>query len=124
MTDVIFGSEYFLRRWNHGCSHQSGRRYSAYGVSDLDAQDAGGEYLLRERRKTSPSSTTPSTHGTANSERDRALAVGPPITKDFQGLLPGRESLAELRAAITALRSDDNEFDLERLRGLMKVATS
>ena len=29
-----------------------------------------------------------------------------------------------LRSMVTALRDDDNEFDLARLRGLMKVATS
>jgi hypothetical protein len=49
---------------------------------------------------------------------------GPPATKDFMGMAPGRESLAELRSIITALWNDDNEFDLERLRGLLKVASS
>lgn len=48
---------------------------------------------------------------------------GPPATKDFLGLNPGRESLQELRAIVNALRAD-NEFDLHRLRGLLKVASS
>ena len=49
--------------------------------------------------------------------------MGPPATKDFLGIAPGRESVRELRAMAVALR-EDNEFDLSRLRGLMKVATS
>jgi hypothetical protein len=48
---------------------------------------------------------------------------GPPVTKDFLGLGLNRESVDELRSVLTALR-DDNEFDLRRLRGLMKVAGS
>ncbi|QGN49748.1 VOC family protein [Micromonospora sp. WMMD558] len=48
---------------------------------------------------------------------------GPPATKDFLGVKPGRESLRELRAVIGALR-ENNEFDLHRLRGLMKAFTS
>ena len=48
---------------------------------------------------------------------------GPPATKDFLGVKPGRESLQELRAIARALR-DDTEFDLHSLRGLLKVATS
>ena len=48
---------------------------------------------------------------------------GPPATKDFLGLKPGREALAELRAILGALPKN-NEFDLGRLRGLMKVAAS
>jgi len=48
---------------------------------------------------------------------------GPPATKDFMCIAPGRESLRELRGMLAALR-DDNEFDLRRLRGLLKVASS
>jgi catechol 2,3-dioxygenase-like lactoylglutathione lyase family enzyme len=48
---------------------------------------------------------------------------GPPITKDFLGVAPGRESLRELRSVISALR-DANEFDLASLRGLLSVARS
>ena len=48
---------------------------------------------------------------------------GPPASKDFLGIKPSREALRELRAAFAALRTD-NEFDLTRLRGLIKVANS
>ena len=48
---------------------------------------------------------------------------GPPATRDFLGIKPGRAVAAELRA-ITARCASDNEFDLRRLRGLLKVATS
>jgi Glyoxalase/Bleomycin resistance protein/Dioxygenase superfamily len=48
---------------------------------------------------------------------------GPPATKDFLGLTPGPEALRELRSMARALR-DDTEFDLTRLRGLLKVASS
>jgi catechol 2,3-dioxygenase-like lactoylglutathione lyase family enzyme len=48
---------------------------------------------------------------------------GPPITKDFLGIAPGRESLRELRSIFSALR-DDNEFDLASLRGMLAVANS
>lgn len=40
------------------------------------------------------------------------------------GIKPGRESLAEARSLLSALRRSDNEFDLTRLRGLLKVANS
>ena len=49
---------------------------------------------------------------------------GPPATADFLGLKPGRESIAEVRSMFSALRKSDNEFDLTRLRGLLKVANS
>ena len=48
---------------------------------------------------------------------------GPPVTKDFLGMAPNRESIRELRSMLTAIR-DDNEFDITRLRGLLKVARS
>ncbi len=48
---------------------------------------------------------------------------GPPATKDFLGIKPGRESLKELTSIFTALRAD-NEFDLRRLQGLLKVAST
>jgi len=48
---------------------------------------------------------------------------GPPASKDFMGISPGRESLRELTSMVTALRAD-NEFDLSRLRGMLKMATS
>jgi len=48
---------------------------------------------------------------------------GPPVTKDFLGIAPGRESLRELRSMLTAIR-ENNEFDLASLRGLLKMASS
>ena len=48
---------------------------------------------------------------------------GPPVTKDFLGIAPGRESLRELRSMLTAIR-ENNEFDLASLRGLVKMAGS
>jgi catechol 2,3-dioxygenase-like lactoylglutathione lyase family enzyme len=48
---------------------------------------------------------------------------GPPATKDFLGLRFSRESLQELRSLASSLRSD-HEFDLHRLRGLLKVGSS
>jgi hypothetical protein len=48
---------------------------------------------------------------------------GPPASKDFLGITPGRESVRELRAIARALRTD-TEFDLRALRGLLQVATS
>ena len=46
---------------------------------------------------------------------------GPPATKDFLGIAPSREAIREVRSMLTAIR-DDNEFDITRLRGLLKVA--
>ena len=41
----------------------------------------------------------------------------------FLGLTPGAEAARELVSMAHSLR-DDNEFDLTRLRGLLKVASS
>ena len=49
---------------------------------------------------------------------------GPPATKDFLGLTPGRDLVHELVSMARSLRDDDNEFDLTRLRGLLKVTSS
>ncbi|GAA2059206.1 VOC family protein [Williamsia deligens] len=46
---------------------------------------------------------------------------GPPVTRDFLGAEPDPDLL---RGVLTALRDTDNEFDLRRLFGLMKVARS
>ena len=48
---------------------------------------------------------------------------GPPPSKDFLGIAPNKRSLSELRSILLGLRSD-NEFDSQRLLGLMKVASS
>jgi hypothetical protein len=38
-------------------------------------------------------------------------------------MAPGKEAVRELRSILTAIH-DDNEFDITRLRGLLKVARS
>jgi catechol 2,3-dioxygenase-like lactoylglutathione lyase family enzyme len=127
--------------------------HSAYQVADLDALAAGGEYLLDHGYQRSwgigrhiqgsqifdywrdPDGFLVE-HFTDGDLFDHTLEPGwapmtasglsqwgPPATKDFLGLSPGRESLRELRAIAAALR-EDNEFDLTRLRGLLKVATT
>lgn len=127
--------------------------HSAYQVSDLDAIAAGGEYLrdLGYRRSWGigrhiqgsqifdywrdpdgfmvehfsdgdmfESSLEP---GWAPMTASGLAQWGPPVTKDFLGIAPNRESIRELRSMLTAIR-DDNEFDITRLRGLLKVARS
>jgi len=49
---------------------------------------------------------------------------GSPATKDFLGMAPGKEAVRELRSMLTAIRDDNNEFDITRLCGLLKVARS
>ena len=128
--------------------------HSAYEVTDLDALAAGGQHLLDEGYVRSwgigrhiqgsqifdywrdpdgflvehfadgdvfDSTLEP---GWAPMTASGLAQWGPPATKDFLGIAPGREALAELRSIATALRSSDNEFDLARLRGLLKVASS
>ncbi|EKT81588.1 2,3-dihydroxybiphenyl-1,2-dioxygenase [Rhodococcus opacus M213] len=127
--------------------------HSAYQVADLDCLAAGGEYLLdRGYRRSwgigrhiqgsqifdywrdpdgfmvehfSDGDLFDSTldAGWVPMTASGLAQWGPPATKDFLGLNPGRESLQELRAIVNALRAD-NEFDLHRLRGLLKVASS
>ncbi|WP_433522383.1 VOC family protein [Nocardia pseudovaccinii] len=127
--------------------------HSAYQVADLDALAAGGEYLLDHGYQRSwgigrhiqgsqifdywrdpdgfmvehfsdgdmfDSTLEP---GWAPMTASGLAQWGPPATKDFLGLKPGRESVRELRGIFDALRAD-NEFDLRRLRGLLKVANS
>ncbi|MFE6923037.1 VOC family protein [Nocardia sp. NPDC057663] len=127
--------------------------HSAYQVADLDALAAGGEYLRESGFQRSwgigrhiqgsqifdywrdpdgflvehfsdgdlfDSSLEP---GWAPMTASGLSQWGPPVTKDFLGIAPGSESLRELRAIADALL-DSNEFDLRRLRGLLKVAKS
>ena len=127
--------------------------HSAYQVPDLDSLAAGGEHLLDRGYQRSwgigrhiqgsqifdywrdPDDFLVE-HFTDGDLFDCTLEPGwapmaasglaqwgPPATKDFLGMKPGRETLRELRAVIGALR-EDNEFDLHRLRGLMKAFTS
>lgn len=127
--------------------------HSAYQVCDLDAVAAGGEYLLDRGYRRSwgmgrhvqgsqifdywrdpdgflvehysdgdlfDDTVEP---GWAPMTASGLAQWGPPATKDFLGIAPGPGLFHEARAALTALRGD-NEFDLGRLRGLMKVASS
>jgi catechol 2,3-dioxygenase-like lactoylglutathione lyase family enzyme len=126
--------------------------HSAYQVSDLDALAAGGEYLREQGYLRSwgigrhiqgsqlfdywrdpdgflvehfadgdmfDDSLEP---GWAPFTASGLAQWGPPVTKDFLGVNP--KSLPhESISVITALR-ENNEFDLTRLRGLLKVANS
>jgi catechol 2,3-dioxygenase-like lactoylglutathione lyase family enzyme len=127
--------------------------HSAYQVSDLDALAAGGEYLLDQGYCRSwgigrhiqgsqvfdywrdPDGFLVE-HFTDGDVFDCTLEPGwapmtasglaqwgPPPTRDFLGISPSRETVRELRSIVTALR-ETNEFDLTRLRGLLKVASS
>ncbi|WP_370246651.1 VOC family protein [Nocardioides sp.] len=128
--------------------------HSAFQVSDLDALAAGGEFLAdagyrrswgigRHIQGSQIFDYWRDDHGflvehfTDGDLFDHTLAPGwapmtssglaqwgPPASADFLGLAPGRESLAEARSLLAALRHSDNEFDLARLRGLLKVARS
>lgn len=126
--------------------------HSAYEVSDLDALAAGGEYL-RERgyyrswgigRHIQGSQLfdywrDPDgflvEHFTDGDMFDNTLEPGwapftasglaqwgPPATKDFLDADP-RAARHQVTAMLSALRAD-NEFDLNRLIGLLKVAVS
>jgi hypothetical protein len=127
--------------------------HSAYQVADLDALAAGGEYLkdcgyhrswgigrhiqgsqifdywrdpdafLVEHFSDGDLFDNTLEPGWAPMSASGLAQWGPPASRDFLGLTPGRESARELRAMVHALR-DHNEFDLGRLRGLLKVATS
>jgi len=128
--------------------------HSAYQVADLDALAAGGEYLrergyhrswgigrhiqgsqlfdywrdpdgfLVEHFTDGDIFDNTVEPGWAPFTASGLAQWGPPVTKDFLGIAPNRESIAELRSMLPALRDRDNEFTLTRLRGLMKVARS
>ena len=127
--------------------------HSAYEVADLDSLAAGGEYLREQGYRRSwgigrhiqgsqifdywrdPDGFLVEHYadgdlfdctlepGWAPMTASGLAQWGPPATKDFLGIKPGPQALAELRAIAGAL-GQDNEFDLRRLRGLLKVATS
>ena len=127
--------------------------HSAYQVSDFDALAAGGQHLLDEGYYRSwgigrhiqgsqifdywrdpdgflvehfadgdrfDASMEP---GWAPMTASGLAQWGPPPSKDFLGIAPNKRSLSELRSILLGLRSD-NEFDSQRLLGLMKVASS
>jgi catechol 2,3-dioxygenase-like lactoylglutathione lyase family enzyme len=128
--------------------------HSAYQVADLDALAAGGEFLkdagfqrswgigrhiqgsqifdywrddkgfLVEHFTDGDMFDNTLEPGWAPMTASGLAQWGPPASADFLGIKPGKESLAELRATLSALRTSDNEFDLARLRGLLKVARS
>ncbi|MEV0671512.1 VOC family protein [Mycobacterium sp. NPDC050441] len=128
--------------------------HSAYQVADLDALAAGGEYLRERGYRRSwgigrhiqgsqlfdywrdpdgflvehfadgdmfDNTLEP---GWAPFTASGLAQWGPPVTKDFLGIAPNRESIDELRSMLAAVRAHDNEFTLTRLRGLLKVASS
>ncbi|WP_232677598.1 VOC family protein [Nocardioides sp. R-C-SC26] len=128
--------------------------HSAYQVADLDALAAGGEYLLDAGYHRSwgigrhiqgsqifdywrDDKGFLVEHFTDGDRFDNTLEPGwapmtasglaqwgPPASADFLGIRPGREALGEARSILSALRRSDNEFDITRLRGLLKVANS
>jgi hypothetical protein len=127
--------------------------HSAYQTCDLDAIAAGGEYLrelgyhrswgigrhiqgsqifdywrdpdgfLVEHFADGDMFDNTLEPGWAPFTASGLAQWGPPATKDFLGIAPSREAVREVRSMLTAIR-DDNEFDITRLRGLMKVARS
>jgi len=128
--------------------------HSAYQVADLDSLAAGGEYLREQGYFRSwgigrhiegsqifdywrdPDGFLVE-HFTDGDLFDNSLEPGwspmtasglaqwgPPASADFMGVSPRRvDTFRELGSMLTSLRSD-NEFDLSRLRGLLKVASS
>jgi hypothetical protein len=126
--------------------------HSAYQVCDLDALAAGGQYLAEHGYHRSwgigrhiqgsqifdywrdpdgfmvehfsdgdmfDSTLEP---GWAPFTASGLAQWGPPVTKDFLGTNP-KSIPHEARSMFSALR-DDNEFDINRLIGLLKVANS
>jgi hypothetical protein len=126
--------------------------HSAYEVSDLDALAAGGEHLanhgyfrswgigrhiqgsqlfdywrdpdgfLVEHFTDGDMFDSTLEPGWAPFTASGLAQWGPPVTKDFLGTSP-RSLPHEARSLITALR-DDNEFNINRLFGLLRVANS
>jgi hypothetical protein len=112
--------------------------HSAYQVADLDALAAGGEHLrdlgfhhwrdadglLVEHYADGDLFDSTLEPGWSPMTASGLAQWGPPATKDFLGLTPGRDLLHELASIARSLREGDNEFDLTRLRGLLKVTSS
>ncbi|MBV9314523.1 MAG: VOC family protein [Pseudonocardia sp.] len=131
----------------------NGYVHSAYQVADLDALAAGGEYLLDHGYRRSwgigrhiegsqifdywrdPDGFLVE-HFTDGDMFDRTMEPGwapmtvsglaqwgPRATGDFLGIKPGPHVLHDLWGVVNALRAD-NEFDVQRLGGFLKGATS
>jgi hypothetical protein len=130
-----------------------GRRYvhSAYQVADFDAVAAGGEYLKKQGHQHTwgigrhiqgsqifdywrDSDGVMVEHFADGDMFDNTVEVGwaqmsasglsqwgPAVTRDFLGAKPSVHLISDL---VSALRDGDNEFDLRRLVGLAKVASS
>jgi hypothetical protein len=130
-----------------------GRRYvhSAYQVADLDAVAAGGEYLAEQGYQRAwgigrhiqgsqifdywrdPDSVMVE-HFADGDMFDNTVEVGwapmtasglsqwgPSVTRDFLGAKPSPHLIRDI---VAALGSRDNEFDVRRLIGLMRVMSS
>ncbi|MEV6348772.1 VOC family protein [Actinoplanes sp. NPDC051851] len=125
--------------------------HSAYQVADLDAVATGGEYLKdRGYRRAwgigrhiqgsqifdywrDPDSVMVEHFADGDMFDDTVEAGwapmsasglaqwGPSVTRDFLGATP---SAHLIRDVVTALRADDNEFDVRRLIGLLKAASA
>ena len=128
--------------------------HSAYQVSDLDTLAAGGDFLhdqghyrswgvgrhvqgsqifdywrdpdgfLVEHFADGDMFDNTLEPGWAPMKASGLAQWGPAATADFMGIRPGRELLREIAGVLISLAHDDNEFDLERLLGLLKVARS
>ncbi|AWH95013.1 VOC family protein [Dietzia psychralcaliphila] len=126
--------------------------HSAFQVCDLDALAAGSEYLLDrgydhswglgrhiqgsqlfdywrdpdgflvEHFTDGDQFDSTVTAGWAPMTASGLNQWGPPATADFLGIKPGRAALREFTSILSSLRESDNEFDVQRLLGLMKVA--
>lgn len=127
--------------------------HSAYQVADLDALAAGGEHLrdlgydhswgigrhiqgsqifdywrdpdgfLVEHFTDGDMFDASLEPGWGEMTASNLAQWGPPATADFLGISPGRESLTELLSMLPAV-GGENEFDVHRLLGLLKVARS
>jgi hypothetical protein len=127
--------------------------HSAYQVGDLDALAAGGEYLrelgfnrswgigrhiegsqifdywrdpdglLVEHFADGDVFDCTLEPGWSPMTASGLAQWGPKATKDFLGLTPGRDLVHELVSIARSL-PEDNEFDVGRLRGMLKVTSS
>ncbi|GIF13801.1 catechol 2,3-dioxygenase-like lactoylglutathione lyase family enzyme [Actinoplanes teichomyceticus] len=125
--------------------------HSAYQVADLDAVATGGEYLKKRGYHRAwgigrhiqgsqifdywrdPDSVMVEHFadgdmfdntveaGWAQMSASGLAQWGPSVTRDFLGAKPSPHLI---RDVVTALRADDNEFDIRRLIGLLRVASA